>query len=167
MALPATRTVSASAPIPVPEPPPCNERGEVLLAAGRGRAPGAAPDFVLVLAVDLGRILLVRNAARQVLELPGGWVDPGEPPLRAAARELLEETGHAAGALEPAGWLRIRSPRSPWPLTGLLFATRGLQRRHGHALDPEIESLHWARLPALPGGVSAIDAWLVAQFGRR
>src|SRR5690606_40398117 len=59
--------------------------------------------------LDLGRILLVRNAARQVLELPGGWVDPGEPPLRAAARELLEETGHAAGALEPAGWLRIRS----------------------------------------------------------
>ncbi|WP_447729781.1 NUDIX hydrolase [Pseudoxanthomonas suwonensis] len=167
--VPATSraTVFAPSKIHVPDPPPCNERGEVLLEAGRGQAPTFAPDFVLVLPLDLGRILLVRNAIRRVLELPGGWIDPGETPPGAAARELLEETGHAADALQVAGWLRIRSPRSPWPLTGVVFATRGLQRRLPHAPDQEIESLHWARLSALPGGISAIDAWLVAQFGRR
>lgn len=41
------------------------------------------------------------------LEIPGGAVDPGEPPLEAAKRELREETGyeskqwHALGSMRP------------------------------------------------------------------
>jgi ADP-ribose pyrophosphatase len=35
------------------------------------------------------------------LEIPGGVVEPGEAPAAAAARELLEETGYAAEAIEP------------------------------------------------------------------
>jgi 8-oxo-dGTP pyrophosphatase MutT (NUDIX family) len=37
------------------------------------------------------------------LEIPGGVIDEGEEPIVCAARELLEETGYAAGALEPFG----------------------------------------------------------------
>lgn len=59
------------------------------------------PGSVVVLPVlDDGRVVLVRqyrHAARQYLwELVAGRMDPGETPKRAAARELLEETGYRA-----------------------------------------------------------------------
>lgn len=47
-----------------------------------------------------GRILLVRQfrlpAKRRLWELPAGRLDQGESPLRAAKRELIEETGYRA-----------------------------------------------------------------------
>ncbi|MCL6481102.1 MAG: NUDIX hydrolase [Firmicutes bacterium] len=50
-----------------------------------------------------GRILLVRQyrhaVGRFLWELVAGRIDPGEPPLRAARRELLEETGYSARRL--------------------------------------------------------------------
>jgi ADP-ribose pyrophosphatase len=70
-----------------------------------------APDYVTVVAVtDQGRLLLVRQVRPAVdmttLELPSGHVEPGETPLEAARRELLEETGHSAPTLELLGELR-------------------------------------------------------------
>ena len=59
------------------------------------------PGSVVVLPVlDNGRVVLVRqyrHATRQYLwELVAGRMDPEETPKRAAARELLEETGYRA-----------------------------------------------------------------------
>ncbi|MEW6725820.1 NUDIX hydrolase [Desulforudis sp. 1088] len=54
-----------------------------------------------------GKILLVEQyrypVGRYVLNLPGGILEPGESPVRGAARELREETGYTASTLVPLG----------------------------------------------------------------
>jgi 8-oxo-dGTP pyrophosphatase MutT (NUDIX family) len=62
-------------------------------------------DWVCVVALDAeGRAVMVQQyrhgVGRQTLEFPAGRIDPGESPEAAAHRELLEETGHAAGQLQ-------------------------------------------------------------------
>jgi ADP-ribose diphosphatase len=75
-----------------------------------------------------GRVLLVRqyrHAAGQALwELPAGTLEPGESPRHAAARELVEETGHKARTLK----LLCKFFPSPGILNEKmhLFAARGL-----------------------------------------
>jgi 8-oxo-dGTP pyrophosphatase MutT (NUDIX family) len=69
-----------------------------------------ADAWVNVVALtDDDRVVLVRQwrhgAGEVTLEIPGGAVDPGESPQAAAERELLEETGFRARALESLGVL--------------------------------------------------------------
>lgn len=70
------------------------------------------PDWVHVIALTPNRELVLVRQHRFGLgavttEIPAGMVEPGETPLAAAQRELLEETGYAAedwtdlGAVEP------------------------------------------------------------------
>ncbi len=60
---------------------------------------------------DDGRLLFVtqyRHAAgRRLLELPAGTLEPGEPPLEAAARELQEEVGMHPGTIAPMGGIFV------------------------------------------------------------
>jgi ADP-ribose pyrophosphatase len=56
-----------------------------------------------------GRVLLVRQYRHAtggwILEVPAGKLDRGERPEECARREIVEETGHRAGRLEPLGWI--------------------------------------------------------------
>jgi ADP-ribose pyrophosphatase len=66
-------------------------------------------DAVVVLPIlDDGRMVLIRNrrfaVEEELLELPAGMVDGKEAPAATAERELAEETGYAAGRIEPLGW---------------------------------------------------------------
>ena len=65
----------------------------------------------VILAVDAGHVILVEQyrvpLGRRCLELPAGLVgdeDAGETVEASAARELEEETGYRAGAIEPLGF---------------------------------------------------------------
>jgi len=60
-----------------------------------------APDWINVVAItpeeEVVLIEQYRHGIRSVtVEIPGGMIDPGEAPLDAAKRELLEETGFKA-----------------------------------------------------------------------
>jgi len=75
----------------------------------------AAPDWINVIPLTHdGRVVLVRQfrfgIEADTLEIPGGMCDPGESPEAAARRELREETGYEAEALEPIGWVHPKPP---------------------------------------------------------
>ncbi|HZL87968.1 MAG TPA: NUDIX hydrolase, partial [Pirellulaceae bacterium] len=65
------------------------------------RHPGAV---VIVPLLDDGRVCLIRNyrisVKQTLIELPAGTLEPPEPPLACAQRELIEETGYRASRIE-------------------------------------------------------------------
>jgi 8-oxo-dGTP diphosphatase len=73
------------------------------------------PDVSLTFAIVLGRapagVVLVFNRHRQVWELPGGLIDPGESPLDAARRELAEEANCHAESLRWLGVVEVDDGR--------------------------------------------------------
>ncbi|MEO8270217.1 MAG: NUDIX hydrolase [Aureliella sp.] len=60
---------------------------------------------VIVPVLEDGRICMIRNyrvaVDQQLLELPAGTLEIGEPPIETARRELLEETGFTAQSVTP------------------------------------------------------------------
>lgn len=95
--------------------------------------------WAAVVALDTeGRLVLVDQYRRGFggvsRELPAGVIDPGESPLQAARRELLEETGHQAPA-----WTALPS-LSPEPSRNTcrahLFFARGARLVAPQRLDP-------------------------------
>jgi len=114
---------------------------------------------VVVLAVDdsgaTPRVLLerqYRHAAQGYLwELPAGRIDPGEKELKAAQRELLEETGYTATI-----WRRsLKFYASPGFVaeTMAVFLATGL--RAGEA-QPEEDEIIYKRMVPLPTAVRMV-----------
>lgn len=59
-------------------------------------------DWINIVALDAAGLSVMVDQYRfgigaRTLETPGGMIDPGEDPLAAAKRELLEETGYGGG----------------------------------------------------------------------
>jgi len=134
-------------------------RDRVRLPNGRAalrehiRHPGAA---VVVALDDDGQVLLERQyrhpLGRVMVELPAGKLDPGEPHLETARRELREETGYVA-----RDWARLGviHPSVAYTDEAIeIYLARGLELRGAQLEDDEFlelfrlpldEALAWVR----------------------
>jgi ADP-ribose pyrophosphatase len=121
------------------------------------------PGAAVILAVDDDlRVLVVvqyrHPAGRRFVELPAGLLDkPGEDPVEAARRELLEETGFEAGT-----WTHLASTWSSPGITGELihlYLAQGLTEADRGDFVAEHEEadmqLHWLPLADLVDGILA------------
>ena len=99
----------------------------------------------LAIILDGKRILLVKRRDLPVWVIPGGGIEPGESPEKAAQREAVEETGfeveitHKLGLFTKANWLTDDTH---------VFVTRIIK---GVAtLGPESRAIEWFDRKTLP-----------------
>ena len=103
------------------------------------------PDFVNVLAVTEDNHILMFRQGKYGLEgeslAPvGGFCEPGEEPLAAAQRELLEETGYTATTWTNLGHYRVDPNRGV--CMGTLFLAQGARK----AAEPVVDDLEEQQL---------------------
>lgn len=94
---------------------------------------------------DDGRILLIDHYRFQTdtrgWEIPAGKIDAGETPAQAAERELLEETGHRADALNYLG--RYHPSNGSSDQVFHVFVARGVTRVGDIEDTNEVIAVRW------------------------
>ena len=98
------------------------------------------PDYAIIIAITAQERFVVfrqvKYAAEGVtLAPPGGYIEPGEDPLLAAQRELMEETGYRADTWASLGNYAVDGNRGAG--RAHLFLARGASR----VAEPEADDL--------------------------
>jgi 8-oxo-dGTP diphosphatase len=109
-----------------------------------------------------GTVLLVRRAQhpwRGHWDIPGGFCEPGEHPIHAAERELLEEAGLHARVVALIG-IWIDEYGAPHPdgmqesTLNITYLARALQHEPQASPDGETTEMEWFALNALPAALA-------------
>ncbi len=124
---------------------------------------------VILVMDERSRILLVRQfrlpANRSLWEIPAGRLDPGETPLKAAKRELAEETGYRAKE-----WKKLVSF---YPSPGYvgekmtLFLATGLNEGEATPMEDERIETRWFKpreVDKMIGEGEIVDAKTIIAF---
>jgi ADP-ribose pyrophosphatase len=128
------------------------------------------PDYVIILPEnERGQFLIFEQnkygVEGRTLAPVGGYMEPGEEPLAAAQRELLEELGCNATTWTPLGTFRVDANRGAG--TANLFYARGVRRIQ----EPDSDDLEEQKLlltdreglrAALQKGEFKVLAWATA-----
>ncbi len=97
------------------------------------------PDYINVVAItEKGQFLCFRQTKYSVgltLATPGGYIEPGEEPLVAAKRELMEETGYEAEEWIELGNYAVDANRGAG--TAYAFLAKGARR----VADPDSDDI--------------------------
>jgi ADP-ribose diphosphatase len=117
------------------------------------RHPGAVAIIALL---DNGELVMERQfrypLGREMIELPAGKIDPGEPPLETARRELLEETGYTASEWRHLATMHLAIGYSNEHIE--IFLARRLMQKQARLDDEEFlevftlplaQALQWVR----------------------
>jgi 8-oxo-dGTP pyrophosphatase MutT (NUDIX family) len=105
-------------------------------------------------------VVLVLNRVRQVWELPGGFIDPGETPRQAAIRELAEEAGCVA---RDARWLGMVEVNDGQTRFGALLYCEATEVPAQFSSSETVAIDFW-RYDHGPAPVGGTDAWLLRKF---
>ena len=94
-----------------------------------------------------GSILMIKiyryGAKKDLLELPAGYIEDNETPMKSAKRELLEETGYSCRSMKAKGWYYYIPSRSKQKV--YVFVARGLKLISSLQLD-EFENISVVKL---------------------
>ena len=129
--------------------------------------PGGAVVLALTEAGDAVLVRQFRPGPERVLwDLPSGFIDDGESPVDAAARELREETGfEPATPLRPVGSI---APNAYSEEVRHVFVAEGCRRvgdtdtDEGEELDVVVVPIAELRRIVAAGGMTAVDAAYLA-----
>lgn len=117
-----------------------------------------------------GRVLLTHQAwPGEEFQLPGGGIDPGEGPLRALHREVLEETGWTIGTPRFIGRYRrfCHMPgydRDAEKLCSVWLAPAG---QYLHPPTERGHSAHWLTVPQAISALGDPGARAMVRLGAR